>query len=78
MRQKELFITFIARICLRPESGPLKIAFYEKNSTHSFVDVHFVEKNTNVSVMRTLHYYNTKLMHPFLIRTTNFCLRLDV
>ena len=55
----------------------LNFAFYKKYSAHLFVRTHLVEKNKNLSVIRTPHYYNTKLIILFFIRTSNFCLRLD-
>ena len=51
--------------------------FIKSTSAHLFEHMHLVGKNTNLSVIRTPHCYNTKLIILFFIRTSNFCMRLD-
>ena len=54
----------------------LNITFIKNTSAYSYVRMHLVEKNKHLIVVQTLHYYNTKLIILFFIRSRNFYLRL--
>ena len=60
------------QICIK------RLLFIKSTSAHSFLGVHLVETNPNLSVTQALHYYDTKIIHFCFIRTSSFRLRLDV
>ena len=60
------------QICIK------RLLFIKSTPAHSFLGVHLVETNPNLSVTQALHYYDTKIIHFCFIRTSSFRLRLDV